>query len=110
MEKRALPSPVLFLALAFSLPLLFAVLRTRAEDGTLRLLLYGLQAAGPSLAALAAAARGGELVPFLARQLRARGALAACLTPFAAALAAMAAAWCSGSWPWHGRRRSRCAA
>ncbi len=44
MEKRALPSPVLFLALAFSLPLLFAVLRTRAEDGTLRLLLYGLQA------------------------------------------------------------------
>lgn len=92
MEKRALPSPVLFLALAFSLPLLFAVLRTRAEDGTLRLLLYGLQAAGPSLAALAAAARGGELVPFLARQLRARGALAACLIPFAAALAAMAAA------------------
>ena len=87
----------IFLCTAFLLPLAAACLRSRAEGTAVWWLLFGAEAAAPSLAAVAATAGGGRLRSFLRENFRAGSPLEVLALPVLIALVPMLLAK-TGAW------------
>ncbi len=92
MKKNKSKSLVIFLIIAFILPILMVVLQNAVSNKAIGFVLYGIQAAAPSISAIAVFAANKELKETLTRLIRKDHMITSILLPTAIVCAVMVSA------------------